>query len=452
MVVKIIKLLFILFIFFSYNSFAYGKVQIIRDAEIEFFLQKIIISITENLKGKGQSFYPRLLLSNEYNAFVTGSDKVYINTGLINKANSISEIQGVVAHEIGHLVLNHHNARNINNDQNSKYSSLATIAGIGLSMSGKLDSNTMAGLIIGSQDLATKSHLQFTRIQEQQADKFALEIMHKAKISLNGLEYLLSRLSEEELLNQSMRSNFYRSHPYSKLRLRQLNNYINSSSSSTLKKTKIFINNNLISLEYVKNKIKSYNKNPFEILDKKNSSQVLSTYSNTIRNLRIGKYDLAINNLNNLSTQFNNYPFVYELYGDIYFAKGEFKKAIDHYKRAIKILNKESIRSADLIKFSLVKAYLQTKDINNFNKSIDILEQLVNSNPRWSYLWRLLAKASGRINQKGISYIALAEEALIKKNFLKAKKYVNLALRFPQLSKEYRLRGKDILVRAKEQR
>ena len=56
-------------------------------------------------------------------------------------------------------------------------------------MEGKLDSNTVAGLIIGSRDLATKSYLQFTRIQEQQADKFALNIMQKAKISLNGLQH-----------------------------------------------------------------------------------------------------------------------------------------------------------------------------------------------------------------------------------------------------------------------
>ena len=106
MVVKIKKLFFIFFIFFSYNSYAFEKVKIIRDAEIELFLQKIILSITNNLKETDHKFYPRLILNNEYNAFVTGSNKIYINTGLINKANSISEIQGVIAHEIGHIVLN----------------------------------------------------------------------------------------------------------------------------------------------------------------------------------------------------------------------------------------------------------------------------------------------------------------------------------------------------------
>ena len=108
--------------------------------------------------------------------------------------------------------------------------------------------------------------------------------------------------------------------------------------------------------------------------------------------------------------------------------------------------------NSHVFKVYCTNPFLQTNNINNFKKSINILEQLVKNNPKWSYLWRLLAKASGRINQKGISYIALAEEALIKKNFLKARKYVNLAFKFPHLSKEYRLRGKDILFRTKEQR
>ena len=171
------KTIFYIFYFFSYNSFASDKVKIIRDAEIELFLQKIIISITENLEKTTQKFYPRLILNNEYNAFVTGSNKIYINTGLIKKASSIGEIQGVIAHEIGHLVLNHHSTRTINKTQNSTYSTIAAIAGIGLSMEGKLASDTVVGLIVGSQDLATKSYLQFTRIQEQQADKFALDVM-----------------------------------------------------------------------------------------------------------------------------------------------------------------------------------------------------------------------------------------------------------------------------------
>ena len=91
-----------------------------------------------------------------------------LNSFYKKKSNSLSEIQGVLAHEIGHLVLNHHNSRSINKRSLSNYSKFASIAGIALSAVGKLDANSAIGLIVGSKDLATKSSLQFSRIQEQE--------------------------------------------------------------------------------------------------------------------------------------------------------------------------------------------------------------------------------------------------------------------------------------------
>ena len=129
--------------------------------------------------------------------------------------------------------------------------------------------------------------------------------------------------------------------------------------------------------------------------------------------------------------------------------KGNFKKAIEEYKKAIKTINGQFSPSSDLIKFSLVKSYIQTNKQNNLNESIIILEQLLHNSPKWSYLWRLLAKSSSKVNKKGISYIALAEEALIKKNFIKAKKYVHLANKQPSIPSYYKLRGEDILARMK---
>ena len=91
----------------------------------------------------------------------------------------------------------------------------------------------------------------------------------------------------------------------------------------------------------------------------------------------------------------------------------------------------------------------QTNNKTHFNESIVILEQLLQNNPKWSYLWRLLAKSANKVNRQGISYIALAEEALIKKNFIKAKKYVDLANGDPSIPNSYKLRGADILARIK---
>ena len=449
--VKIKLIISIFLVIFSCNAYSAQKNIIIRDAEIEYFLYKVILTVSDGYFRNTQPFQPVLISNNEYNAFVTGSNKIFINTGLINKSKSINEIQGVLAHEIGHLILNHSSSRSINTSNLSKYSKFATIAGIALSAGGKLDSNSALGLILGTQDIAIKSAFQFSRIQEQQADKYALDTFRKKKISLTGLENLLLRLSQREVSTNNSVVGYYRSHPFSKQRLEQLKKYKSSNYISNKNNEDIYINNFNISLDYIKNKIRAYGSDPFEILNKKdnNNNIFFTNYSRIIAYKKTGEYEPAIDTLKVLQNKYPDYPFYYELAGDIYFSKGSYNKSIREYKKALNNLNEKYIYADDLIKFSLVKSYLQTNKAQDLEESIQILEQMLHNSPKWKLLWRLLAKASGKLGQKGITYIALAEESLLKKNFIKAKKYVDLALKQKTITNSYKLRGLDILSRIK---
>ena len=449
MVVKIKFILSLFLVFFSLNAYSDEKNIIIRDAEIEYFLYKIILTVSDGYSRNKQPYQPILISNNAYNAFVTGSNKIFINTGLINKSKSINEIQGVLAHEIGHLVLNHSNSRSINRSNLSNYSKFATIAGLALSAGGKLNSDAALGLIVGTQDIALKSAFQFSRIQEQQADKYALDIFRKKKISLNGLENLLLRLSRDEFSEGNSVVSYYRSHPYSKQRLEQLKKYKSKFSLLYKNDEAININNNEITLDYIKNKIKSYESDPFEILNKKKGNNFFKNYSQVIAYQKTGEYELAIKNLRKLQNTLVNYPFYDELAGDIYFSMGKYEKSIKEYKKALEKLEDKYIYANDLIKFSLVKSFLQSNKNEHLRESIIVLEQMLQNNPKWKILWRLLAKSSGKIGKKGITYIALAEEALLKKNFIKAKKYVDIGLEQNNIEEAYKMRGLDILSRIK---
>ena len=447
--VKIKFILSLFLVFFSLNAYSDEKNIIIRDAEIEYFLYKIILTVSDGYSRNKQPYQPILISNNAYNAFVTGSNKIFINTGLINKSKSINEIQGVLAHEIGHLVLNHSSSRSINRSNLSNYSKFATIAGLALSAGGKLNSDAALGLIVGTQDIALKSAFQFSRIQEQQADKYALDIFRKKKISYHGLENLLLRLSRDEFSEGDSDLSYYRSHPYSKQRLEQLKKYKSKFSLLYKNDEAININNNEITLDYIKNKIKSYESDPFEILNKKKENKFFKNYSQVIAYQKIGEYELAIKNLRKLQNTLFNYPFYDELAGDIYFSMGKYEKSIKEYKKALEKLEDKYIYANDLIKFSLVKSFLQSNKNEHLRESIIVLEQMLQNNPKWKILWRLLAKSSGKIGKKGITYIALAEEALLKKNFIKAKKYVDIGLEQNNIEEAYKMRGLDILSRIK---
>ena len=81
--------------------------SILRDAETEALLQDMA---TPQVAAAGLD--PRnvdIVLINDpsINAFVAGGQAVYIHSGLINEASTASEVQGVIAHELGHITGGH---------------------------------------------------------------------------------------------------------------------------------------------------------------------------------------------------------------------------------------------------------------------------------------------------------------------------------------------------------
>ncbi|MEL0253980.1 MAG: M48 family metalloprotease, partial [Novosphingobium sp.] len=48
-----------------------------------------------------------LLNDGSINAFVAGGQAIYIHSGLIGAADSVNELQGVIAHELGHITGGH---------------------------------------------------------------------------------------------------------------------------------------------------------------------------------------------------------------------------------------------------------------------------------------------------------------------------------------------------------
>ena len=85
-----------------------------------------------------------------------------------------------------------------------------------------------------------------------------------------------------------------------------------------------------------------------------NNNDFLSNYSHMIALYRLGKYDLAEEKLSLIKNKYKEYPFFYELRGDIHFKEGNFNIAINEYEKAIQSLREVFPPSSDLIKFSLI--------------------------------------------------------------------------------------------------
>jgi predicted Zn-dependent protease len=120
--------------------------------------------------------------AEELNAFALPAGYIYIHTAILLEAANVSEVAGVVAHEVGHVV-RRHIARNYNRQRNTGvlYQLAAVVAAI------FVGGNAAAGgQLLG--ELASVAYLnQFTREAEMEADTFAVEVMPLAGYDPAGL-------------------------------------------------------------------------------------------------------------------------------------------------------------------------------------------------------------------------------------------------------------------------
>ena len=81
--------------------------SVLRDAETEALLRDMADPLVEAAGLRPGNVDVVLINDPSINAFVAGGQVVYIHSGLINAAGSANEVQGVIAHELGHITGGH---------------------------------------------------------------------------------------------------------------------------------------------------------------------------------------------------------------------------------------------------------------------------------------------------------------------------------------------------------
>ena len=418
-------------------------IRLIRDSEIEFFLQSLINDILIIKNKEKNSIVPRILLNDDVNAFVTSGDKIYINTGLLQNVSSIEEIQGILAHEIGHLQLGHFQSRKLFKNKTSNRLSLAFLTMLSLSLS---QSDTdLSGLILVTKDLGLKNQSKYSRQQEMEADIYAIKTLKALNLSLIGLKNFFDKIDERhQILSNESFNTYYSSHPTPKNRKDLINNFESSSDKSTNKS--INFDRFKIRLDQIKIKVHVIAKDKDRLtLLNKYKDNFLKDYVILAKNYLNGDLNQALNKMNSIIKTYNTNPFLFEICGNLNLELNKIDKAIDNYIKAIKLSDKLNIKSNSLIKISLARALIENDTKQNLLKALKILEELIPFEKSTSFLWRLIAKTSGKLKMQSITYIALAEEQVIKNNLKKAKQYASLGLKDSNISILYKLRAKDIL-------
>jgi predicted Zn-dependent protease len=170
--------------------------QILRDTETEAFLKDLGAPLAKSA-GLGPNALQIVLLQDpEINAFVAGGQMIYIQSGLIQAAENANEIEGVIAHELGHIEGGHISLADQHARPATRIALLSLLLGIAAVAAGAPEAG-MAAMSAGQQ-VAMSNYLSFSRAQEGSADASAVRHLDDAHVSGKGMLSFFGKLRQQE--------------------------------------------------------------------------------------------------------------------------------------------------------------------------------------------------------------------------------------------------------------
>jgi predicted Zn-dependent protease len=146
------------------------------------------------------------------NAFAVPGGHVFVHTGLIAAADNASELAGVMAHEISHVVARH------STEQLSRQ--------YGLSMLASLVLGQDPGVLqqIAAQIVAGGALARFSREAEREADQLGIQAMYQAGYNPAGMASMFEELLEHRGSAPGRVEQFFSTHPLTEDRIRDARN------------------------------------------------------------------------------------------------------------------------------------------------------------------------------------------------------------------------------------
>lgn len=188
-----------------------SQVKLLRDRVVHDYVASLGGKIVAASGPQPFEYEFYVVEDDQINAFALPAGYIYVHTETILKARNVSELAGVVGHEVGH-VARRHIAHNYNRQRNTGI--LHQVAVIGAGVAG---GSAAAGAVNLLGGIAGVAYLNtFGREAEADADAFAVDVLPKAGYDPRGLVTFFDTLARE---GGSGGPSFLSSHPAPKDRI-----------------------------------------------------------------------------------------------------------------------------------------------------------------------------------------------------------------------------------------
>ena len=416
--------------------------SVLRDAETEGVLHDMAAPLIAAAGLDPRNVEVVLVGDQSINAFVAGGQIVFINAGLINEADNAAQVQGVIAHELGHIT-GGHAVFDGGGKAASGISILSLILGGIAAAAGSGDA--ALAVIMAGQQAALGKYLAFSREQEASADAAGATYLAKAGISGRGSIGFFKKLQSLEYRHGYTRnsdSEFYSTHPMTADRLAVLQDTYsrdpawNTPADSALEAR----------FQRVKAKLLGYIEEPkrtFQAYPVGNDS-VPARYARAYAWHKGAHLDKALAEIDSLLADAPNDPYFLELKGQILLEAGHPQEALDPLRRATELTSNQP-----LIATTFGHALIATEDPVNLAEAERVLKAAVVRDRDNPFAWYELGVIYGQQGDIPRARLASAEQQVLELNFPQALRSAEAAeAGLPQGSPDW-LRAEDIKLQAR---
>ncbi|MCY7339646.1 MAG: M48 family metalloprotease [Sphingomonas bacterium] len=374
--------------------------SVLRDSETELLFRDMSRPIIQAAGLDPASVKIVLINDSEINAFVAAGQVVYIHTGLLVAADNANQLQGVIAHELGHVAGGH--AIRIYDGANkaAKISILSLVLAAAAAVVGAGDA--AIGVLAAGQQAAQGSFLSFSRAQESSADLAGATYLAKSGISGKGTLDFFKKLENQEFrLAIPQKDSYDRTHPLSSERIAALTDLYHKDAAFT-RSTDPAIE---ARFQRVKAKLLGYVDPKHAVNLYPESDQSVAAHYARAYAYHLGAYpDKANAEAEALLKTKPDDPFFLELKGQILLEGGHPKQAIAPLRAAVK-----NAPDQPMIAVMLGHALIASEDPKNFAEAKQVLKNAVNRDNDNPFAWYQLGIAYDREGDMPRASLATAE-------------------------------------------
>ena len=386
------------------------------DAEVNDYLNQIGYQLVASSNEPWQEFYFFALNDNAINAFALPGGFIGVNTGLMLAAQSESELASVLSHEIAH-VTQHHLARMVSGQ---KTDTLATMVAIALSiLAARNNPEISQAVLLGAQAGAIQRQLNFTRSNEQEADRIGLATLNKAGFDTRAMPVFFERLQKATRLLDNNMPSYLRTHPITSERIADVTNRV--------QQTPFRLVADSLDFHLVRAKLHATQKKPQEAVSFFNSAlgaqkygnQTAQRYGLALALLRTGQAARAAKEFIPLQKYVTQNSMIATLAGQIKQANKNDKDLVEFYRVAT-----QNFPEHRALTYDYAELLMQDK---RFENTLTLLNEKITAHSSDPRLYDLQARAYAALSRHQEKHRALSNNYLLHGNLSGAIEQLELA-------------------------